>query len=120
MADTSVTLVGNCTRDVDLSFSNNGNAIAALGIAINNRKRDASGEWVDGDPQFFDIKVFGDMAENVASTIEKGTRIIVTGRLNYSTWENKDGDKRSKVEVIADSIGPELRWATAQVTKVGK
>ena len=121
MPDNTVTLVGNTTREVELSFANSGTAIASFGLAINNRKKDANGEWVDGDAQFYDVKAFGEIAENISESITKGTRVIVNGRLNFQQWEDKnDGSKRSKVEVIADSVGVELRWATAQVTKISK
>ena len=117
MADNVVSLTGNTTRDPELSFTAGGTAVAAFGLAINSRKKDTDGSWIDGDPQFFDIKAFGELAENIAESISKGTRVVINGRLNYSSWESKEGDKRSKVEVIADSIGADLRWATAQVTR---
>ena len=122
MSDNTVTLIGNTTRDVELSVGgNSGSAIASFGIAIKNRKKDANGEWIDGDAQFYDVKAFGSIAENIAESVTKGTRVIVNGRLNFQQWEDKnDGGKRSKVEVIADSVGVELRWATAQVTKISK
>ena len=118
MADNVVSLTGNTTRDPELSFTAGGTAIAAFGLAINSRKKDTDGSWIDGDPQFFDIKAFGELAENIAESISKGTRVVINGRLNYSSWESKDDSgKRSKVEIIADSIGADLRWATAQVTR---
>ena len=117
MADNVVSLTGNTTRDPELSFTAGGTAVAAFGLAINSRKKDTHGSWIVGDPQFFDIKAFGELAENIAESISKGTRVVINGRLNYSSWESKEGDKRSKVEVIADSIGADLRWATAQVTR---
>jgi single-strand DNA-binding protein len=122
MPDNTVTLIGNTTREIDLTFGgNSGSAIASFGIAINNRKKDANGEWVDGDAQFYDVKAFGSIAENIAESVSKGTRVVVTGRLNFQQWEDKnDGGKRSKVEIIADDVAPSLRWATAQVTKVAK
>lgn len=118
MAENHVTLVGNATRDGDLSFSAQGTAITSFGLAINSRKQ-VNGEWVDGDPQFYEVKSFGEFAENVAETIMKGTRVVVTGRLNYQSWE-KDGERRNKIEVIADAIGPDLKWATAVVTRTQK
>lgn len=117
MSDTEAKVVGNATRDPELTFSNSGQGIAKFGVAVNTRKQDAGGNWVDGDTDFFDITAFGTLAENVAETITKGTRVVVHGRLKHSTWETKDGDKRSKVEVIADEVGPSLRWATAEVKK---
>ena len=121
MAENTVTLCGQATRDSEITFANSGTAIGSFGLAINSRKKDASGDWVDGDPQFFEVKAFGDMAENIAESVLKGTRVIVTGRLNFQQWESKDdGSKRTKVEIIADEVGTSLRWATAQVTKISK
>lgn len=117
MSDNAVHLVGNCTRAPELRFTSGGLASASFGLAINNRKKDAAGEWVDGDPQFFDIVTFGTLAENVAESVDKGHRVGVNGRLSYSSWESDDGGKRSKVEVIADSVGHDLRWQTSTATR---
>lgn len=117
MADNAIHLTGNLTRAPELRFTGGGTATASFGIAINTRKRDAAGEFVEGDPQFYDVKVFGTLAENVAESLDKGHRVTLNGRLDFSTWESPDGDKRSKVEVVADAVGPDLRWATAVVTK---
>ena len=118
MADNTITLVGNVTRETELRFAaGSGAAILTLGLAVNNRKKGKNGEWGD-DANFFDVVVFGEMAEQVAESVQKGTRIIVTGRLDWSQWDDKDtGQKRSKVQVIADEVGPSLRWATASVTR---
>lgn len=116
MADNAAHLVGNVTRDPELRFTNSGMATASFGVAINSRKKDASGEWVDADPAFFDIVTFGTLAENVAESIARGHRVVVVGRMNYSSWETDEG-KRSKVEIVADSVGPCLRWATASITR---
>jgi len=117
MADNSITLTGNVTRDPELRFAaGSGAAVLSLGLAVNNRKKAANGEWED-EPNFFDVTAFGSLAENVAESVAKGTRVIVTGRLDWSQWDDKEGGKRSKVQVIADSIGPDLRWATANVTR---
>lgn len=113
----TVTLVGNATREPELRFTNSGQAVASFGLAFNKRKRNDRGEWEDSDPAFFDITCWGQLAENVAESVEKGTRVIVTGRLDQRSWENQEGEKRSKVEVVADEVAPSLRWATASVTK---
>jgi single-strand DNA-binding protein len=115
MSDNDVTLTGNLTRSPELRFSNSGTAMTNLGIAVNNRRKQADGTYED-DPQFFDIQLFGSLAENVAGSLDKGNRVIVTGKLSYRTWES-NGEKRSKVEVVADAVGPDLRWATASVTR---
>ena len=118
MPENTITLVGNVTRDPELRFgAGSGAAVLSLGLAVNNRKKGKNGEWED-DANFFDVVVFGEMAEQVAESVQKGTRIIVTGRLDWSQWDDKDsGSKRSKVQVIADEVGPSLRWATANVTR---
>ena len=118
MPDNSVTLVGNMTRAAELRFSNSGTAMASFGIAVNNRRKGTNGEYED-EAHFFDVQVFGDLAEHVTESIDKGHRVIVNGRLAYRSWE-KDGEKKSKVEIIADSVAPDLRWATAEVTRSEK
>ena len=106
-----VTIVGNMTRDPELRFTPGGLAVAGFGVAV-NRKR---GE--EEQTSFFDVTAFGTLAENVCE-IGKGTRVIVVGRLEQRSWE-QDGNKRSKVEIVADSIGPDVRWATVAVTRAG-
>lgn len=118
MADgNSVDLVGNVTRDVTLRFTPGGMAVAQFGLAVNRRRQDRStNEWKD-ETSFFDVVAYGTLAENVSECVPRGTRVVVQGRLEQRSWETQDGDKRSKIEVIADEIGPSLRWATAEVTK---
>ena len=117
MADNSVTLVGNVTRDPELRFTNNGQATASFGLAVNRRWQNRQTQEWEEQVSFFDVVCWREMAENVAESITRGSRIVVTGRLEQRSWETQDGDKRSKIEVVADEIGPSLRWATAQVTK---
>lgn len=117
--DNTVSLTGNTTRDPELRFTNSGMATASFGVAINSRKK-VNDEWVDGDPQFFDVTCFGTLAENVSESIQRGMRVVLSGKLDFSSWETADGDKRSKVAVIADSVGPDLRWSTAVVTRTEK
>ena len=115
--DNGIHLTGNLTRDPELSFGNSGTAITKMGVAINNRrKNDATGEWEDGEPKFFDVTCFGTLDENVAESLERGMRVTLNGKLDYQTWE-KDGERRSKVLVVADSVGPDLRWSTAKVER---
>src|SRR5919206_512784 len=113
----SVTLVGNITRDPELRFTNTGQATATFGLAVNR-------SWVDRQSNerrevtsFFDVVCWREMAENVSESLQKGARVVVTGRLEQRSWETPEGDRRSKIEVVADEVGPSLRWATAQVTK---
>jgi len=117
MPDSTVTLVGNVTRDPELRFTNNGQATASFGLAVNRRWQNRQTQEWEEQVSFFDIVCWREMAENVAESLTRGSRVVVTGRLEQRSWETQDGDKRSKVEVVADEIGPSLRWATAQVTK---
>ena len=113
----NVNLVGGVTRDPELRMTGNGTPVLQLGVAVNHSRK-VDGEWVD-EPNFIDVTCFGDLANNVAESIEKGNRVAISGRLSYRTWEEKDtGAKRSKLEVIAASIAPDLSRATAEVTKV--
>ena len=118
MADNTVSLVGNLTRDPEMRFgANGGTAVVSFGMAVNSRKKSNSGEWED-EPKFFDVVAFGDLAENIAASLTKGTRIVLNGKLDWSQWDDKDGGgKRSKVQVIAESVGADLRWATVVVTR---
>ena len=113
----SVTLVGNCTRDPELRFTSSGQAVATFGLAVNRRWQNRqTNEWEE-QVSFFDVTVWQQMAENVAESVTKGTRVVVTGRLDQRSWETQDGDKRSKIEVVADEVAPSLRYATAQIVR---
>ncbi len=115
--DNSVTLTGNITRDPELRFTPSGQAVATFGLAVNRRWQNRqTNEWEE-QVSFFDVKCWAQMAENVSESLGRGTRVVVSGRLEQRSWETDNGDKRSKVEVVADEIAPSLRWATAQVTK---
>ena len=108
----TVTVVGNVTRDPELRFTPNGAAVVNFGLAW-NRKGQNDEEIVS----FFDITCWRNLAENVAESITKGSRVIVYGRLDQRSWENDDGDRRSKVEIVADDVAPSLKWATAEITR---
>lgn len=116
MLTTTVTLIGNATRDPELRYTPSGAPVANFGIAVNKRRKDGD-EWVDADPEFYDVKCWGSLAENVADSIQKGVRVLIAGELEYRTWETDNGEKRSKVEVVAEAVGPDLRWATASVQR---
>lgn len=113
----SVTLVGNVTRDPELRFTPSGQAVATFGLAVNRVWNDKQSNERKEAVSFFDIVCWAGMAENVGESISKGSRILVTGRLEQRSWETQDGEKRSKIEVVAEEIGPSLRWATAEVRK---
>ncbi len=98
-----VTLVGRLTRDPELRHLPSGTPVLQLGLAVNGRQKDESDNWVD-KPNFFDVKVFGNQAEMLAQHLAKGRRIGVDGRLDWSSWEAQDGGKRSKVEVVANTV----------------
>jgi single-strand DNA-binding protein len=116
MSGNNVTIVGNVTRDPELRFTPSGQANARLGVAVNRRWQDRnSGEWQEAT-SYFDVICWRDLAENVSDSIKKGTRVIVTGRLEQRSWE-QEGNKRYAVEIIADEVAPSLRWATANVQK---
>ena len=110
--DNTVTVVGNITRDPELRFTPGGAPVASFGLAWN--RRDQNGEDVTS---FFDVTCWRDLAENVAESLSKGARVVVYGRLDQRSWENQEGERRSKDEIIADEVAPSLRWATAEVTK---
>ena len=112
----TVTIVGNATREPELRFTASGQAVASFGVAVNRRWQNRNNEWEEST-SFFDVTCWAQLAENVAESIPKGGRVVVTGRLDQRSWETQEGDKRSKVEIVADDVAPSLRWATAQVTK---
>jgi single-strand DNA-binding protein len=117
MAGNNVVLVGNITRDPELRFTPTGQPTATFGLAVNRRWQNRQTQEWEEATSFFDVVCWREQAENAAESLARGSRVIVTGRLEQRSWETPDGDKRSKVEVVADEIGPSLRWATAQITK---
>jgi single-strand DNA-binding protein len=112
----SVTLIGNLVDDPELRFTPSGVALAKVRFAVNRRYQDRNNEWQE-ETSFFGGTLWRDAAENCAESLTKGTRVIVTGRLEQRSWETQEGEKRSVVEISIDEIGPSLRWATAAVTK---
>jgi single-strand DNA-binding protein len=119
--DNQVVIVGNLTRDPELRYTPNGAALVKFGVAVSRRiKDDVTGQWKDADTSFFDVTAWRSLAENVAESLTQGTRVVVVGRLRTNTWETPEGDKRSKVEIEAEEIGPSLKWATAKAEKQGR
>ena len=116
MSDAQVTLVGNLTREPELRFTSAGKGVCSTGIAV-NRRYQVNGEWTE-QVSFFNITAWGELGENFAASATKGMRVVVVGRLEQRDWEDKDGGKRTSVEVVADEISPSLRWARAVVEKV--
>ena len=116
--ETPLTLTGNLVDDPELRFTPSGVPVARFRIASTPRYRDnATGEWKDGDTLFLTCQVWRQAAENVAETLQKGMRAIVTGRLRQRSYETKEGEKRTVYELQVDEAGPSLRNATAKVTK---
>ncbi|HEY1329979.1 MAG TPA: single-stranded DNA-binding protein [Actinomycetota bacterium] len=119
-SENQVTIVGNLTRDPELRYTPNGAAVVKLGVAVSRRIRDESGQWKDADTSFFDVTAWRTLAENVAESLTQGSRVVVVGRLRTNSWETPEGDRRTKVEIEADEVGPSLRWATAKVERQGR
>jgi single-strand DNA-binding protein len=117
MADNTITVVGNVTRDPELKFLNSGQAALRLGIAVTRKWTNRQTNEPQEQTSYFDIQAYGSLAENVANSVQKGSRVIVTGRMEQRSYETSDGDKRSAFEIVADEIAPSLRWATAQITR---
>jgi single-strand DNA-binding protein len=116
--ETVITVVGNLTSDPELRYTQNGLAVANFTIASTPRTLDrASNEWKDGEALFLRASVWREFAEHVAGSLTKGSRVIVSGRLKQRSYETKEGEKRTSMELEVDEIGPSLRYATAQVTR---
>ncbi len=115
---TATSITGNLTRDPEIRYTREGQATTTLGVAVNRRwqQRDSK-EWEEST-SFFDVVCWRELAENVALSLTKGMRVVVTGRLEQRSWETEDGDRRTKVEVVAEEVGPSLRFATADIQKV--
>lgn len=117
--DTTVTVVGNLTADPELRFTPAGVALVKFTVASTPRVFDrSSGEYRDGDPLFLTCTAWRDLAEHIAESLAKGTRVVVAGRLRLSRWENEQGEKRSAYGLDVDEVGPSLRFATATVKKM--
>ena len=118
MADNSVTLVGNITRDPELRYTQGGRATASFGLAV-SRRYQVNNEWQE-QTSFFNVVAWAQLAENAAASLAKGSRVIVTGRLEQRSYETQQGEKRNVFEIVADELGPSLRWATAQIEKTSR
>jgi single-strand DNA-binding protein len=116
-SENQITIVGNLTDDPELRYTPNGAAVVKFRVAVNRRYRDESGQWKDGDTSYFTVNAWRNLAENIAESLTRGTRVVVAGRLQMRSWETPDGDKRSVVEIEADEVGPSLKWAKASVER---
>jgi single-strand DNA-binding protein len=119
--DTVVTIIGNLTSDPELRFTPSGAAVANFTVASTPRTFDRqNNEWKDGETLFMRCSVWRDAAENAAESLQRGTRVIVSGRLRSRSYETKEGDRRTVVEMEVDEVGPSLRYATAKVNKTSR
>ena len=114
----SITVVGNITRDPEMRFTPSGVSKVSFGVAVNRSWRNQqTNEWEE-QTSFFNVVCWRELADNVGASLKKGTRVVVTGRLEQRSWETEQGEKRSVVEIVADEVGPSLRFATAEVHRV--
>src|ERR1700709_2046120 len=119
--ETVITVIGNLTSDPELRFTPSGAAVANFTVASTPRTFDRqSQEWKDGEALFLRCNVWRQVAENVAESLTRGSRVIVSGRLKQRSFDTKEGEKRTVIELEVDEIGPSLRYATAKVTKASR
>lgn len=111
-----VLIEGNIVADPELRFTNGGVAVSNLTVAVNHSRK-VGEEWVD-EASYVDITLFGQLAEQAVETFNKGDRALVTGRLAQRNWEDNEGNKRSKLEIVAELVAPSLRYATAEITRI--
>jgi single-strand DNA-binding protein len=119
--ETTITVVGNLTADPELRFTPSGAAVASFTVASTPRMFDRNtGEWKDGDALFLRCNIWRQAAENVAESLTRGSRVLVSGRLRQRSFETREGEKRTVVELEVDEVGPSLRYATAKINKVSR
>lgn len=117
-SENQIIIVGNLTDDPELRYTPNGAAVVNFRVAVSRRVKDeATGQWRDADTSFFKVNAWRNLAENIAESLTRGTRVVVAGRLLQRSWETQDGEKRSVVEIEADEVGPSLKWAKASVER---
>lgn len=114
---TPITIIGALGADPTLRFTPSGKAVASFQVAVNKRRKDQSGAWVDDGADWHSVQAWGTLAENVAESLTKGIRVIVTGRLESREWEDREGNRRTSWEITAQGVGVDLSFATATVTR---
>ena len=117
MSDNNITVVGSLGQPPELKFLNSGQAQLRISVAVTRKWQNKQTKEWEEHVSWFTIIAYGSLAENAAQTLDKGSRVVVTGKLEQRSWETDDGSKRSVVEIIADDIAPSLRWATALIAK---
>lgn len=120
MSENNVTLTGNAGSDPELRFTPSGQATATFSLAVTRKWQNRQTQEWEEVTSWFSVVCWRELAEHVSESVTKGTRVIVTGRLEQRSWKTQEGETRSKIEVVADEIGPSLRWATAQVVKADR
>jgi single-strand DNA-binding protein len=118
--DNFVQIIGNVTRDPELRYTTGGAAVCSFGIAYTPRRRNANGDWEDGETSFFNCSAWRDLGENIAASITKGNRVVVTGSVRARDWEDRDGNKRTSIEIDVDDCAPSLRWAQARIERTSR
>ena len=116
----STAITGNLTREPEIRYTRDGQATTLLGVAVNRRWQDRQTKEWEESTSFFDVVCWRDLAENAALSLSKGMRVVVIGRLEQRSWETDEGERRSKVEIVADEVGPSLRFATAEVQRTAR
>jgi single-strand DNA-binding protein len=114
LMSSTTALTGNLTRDPEIRYTRDGQATTVFGLAVNRRWQDRETREWEESTSFFDVVCWRELAENAALSLTKGMRVVVTGRLEQRTWETEEGDRRSKVEVVADDLGASLRFVTVE------
>lgn len=118
--NSTITIVGNVTRDPELRFTGSGLATASFGVAVNRKLPPRADGGTAEAVTFFNVVAWQSLAENAAESLHKGNRVVVSGRLEQRSWENAEGERRTIFELVADEIGPSLRWVTAKLTRIEK
>jgi single-strand DNA-binding protein len=115
---TTVTFEGNLAGDPQIRFTGSGKQVTELTVLVNQRRQNSEGEWVDGEPTRLVVRAFKTLAENIVESLVKGDRVFVHGTVTTEAWTDKhSGEKRTAQRVLAEVVGPSLRWATARITK---
>src|ERR1700690_2352970 len=114
----TITISGNMTRDPEMRYTPSGVSKVSFGVAVNRSWRNQQTQEWDEQTSFFNVVAWRQLAENVGAALSKGSRVVVSGRLEQRSWETEQGEKRSIVEIVADDVAPSLRFATAEVHKV--
>ena len=117
MTTNTITIAGNLTREVEIKYTREGKAATTLGVAVDRRWKNRETDAWEEEVSFFDVICWGDLAEHAALSLTKGLRVLVSGKMQQRSWETEDGERKSRFELVADELGPSLRFASAEVHK---